>query len=221
LSGVVEFAGGTALTPTTITMTHPVTAIILAGGNSTRMGTDKALLRLPGGETLLEHAISVASAVTPEIKLIGPHSRFASQFGGAEPIEDILPNCGPLGGIHAGLSASNTELNLVLALDMPAVRPDLLLFFLCEAEQNSALVTIAKIEERWQPLCAVYRKRFADVAEQALRAGRFKVDATFTADNTHLITEDRLRQAGFSPALFANCNTAAEWEQFTALSRRR
>ena len=87
-----------------------VTAFILAGGRSSRMGSDKALLTV-GKQTLLERALHTAAAVANTVFIAGPRDRYA-QYG--EVVEDVFPDCGPLGGIHAALCITQTELNLML-----------------------------------------------------------------------------------------------------------
>ena len=79
------------------------------------MGTDKALLPF-GGENLLQLALSKAREISPTPIIVGTRERYAS-YG--EVIEDRFPDCGPLGGIHAALCATQTDLNLVLSVDMP------------------------------------------------------------------------------------------------------
>src|SRR5262252_1043172 len=94
---------------------RPTTAFVLAGGRSSRMGSDKALLSL-GEQTMLEHALRTVKQVTPNVRIVGPSTRYG-QFG--EVVDDIYEGCGPLGGIHAALSGTNTDFNLVLSVDMP------------------------------------------------------------------------------------------------------
>jgi molybdopterin-guanine dinucleotide biosynthesis protein A len=202
-------------------MTNAVTALVLVGGQSSRMGSDKALLRLPDGESLLEHALAMAATVASEVKLVGPRQKYVEIRWAGEVVEDTFPGTGPLGGIHAGLTASSTDLNLVLAVDMPAVTSELLRFLVQTAQTHERLVTAFGAEGRWQPLCAVYRKGFARVAEDAITAGRCKVDASFTEQIAHQVSEDDLRLNGFSAELFTNCNTAEEWQRFAAHSRQR
>jgi len=93
-----------------------VTAFILAGGKSTRMGTDKAFVELEG-RPLLSRALDIARSVTLNVNIVGDPRKFAAY---ATVVEDIFPNCGPLGGIHAALCASGKELNLVAAVDLRA-----------------------------------------------------------------------------------------------------
>jgi len=93
-----------------------VTAFILAGGKSTRMGVDKAFAGLDG-RTLLARALQLARSVASDVRIVGNKAKFA-RFGPV--VEDMFPNCGPLGGIHAALRASATDLNLVLAWMCPS-----------------------------------------------------------------------------------------------------
>lgn len=180
-----------------------VTTFILAGGKSTRMGTDKAFVMLEG-RTLLARMLELARSVTGEVRIVGDHRKFAN-FGPV--VEDIFPGCGPLAGIHAALRSSQTDLNLMLAVDLPFLSPAFLTFLIERARDSGATVTIARTGEGWQPLCAVYRPAFADSAENALRAGRYKIDALFETTQTQVIDEEELRAAGFSVELFRNLNT--------------
>src|SRR5690242_14390814 len=86
-----------------------LTAFILAGGKSTRMGADKAFVPLEG-RPLLARAIELAGAVTSDVRIVGSAEKFGS-FGPV--VEDQFRDCGPLGGIHAALRSSSTDLNLI------------------------------------------------------------------------------------------------------------
>jgi molybdenum cofactor guanylyltransferase len=195
-----------------------VTAYILAGGKSTRMGADKAFVMLGGrntdGRTLLGRALELARSVTSDVHIVGDSAKFAPF---APVVDDVFRECGPLGGIHAALRASQTELNLILAVDLPFVAPALLQYLIKRARQSDAAVTVAKTGGRWQPLCAVYRREFADAAEQALRAGRYRIDALFDAGRIQVIGEEELESAGFSSNMFRNLNTREELEDARGL----
>jgi molybdopterin-guanine dinucleotide biosynthesis protein A len=126
-------------------------------------------------------------------------------------LEDIFPGCGPLGGIHAALRSSNTDLNIILAVDTPFVSLPLLEFLISRARSSpAALVTVAQANGGLQPLCAVYRREFADAAEEALRAGHYKIGDLFDPAGTQVIGEEELGAAGFSPLIFRNLNTPDE-----------
>ncbi|HKH99010.1 MAG TPA: molybdenum cofactor guanylyltransferase [Candidatus Sulfotelmatobacter sp.] len=183
-----------------------MTVFILAGGRSTRMGVDKAFVTL-GGRTLLARALEVARGVTHDVRVVGEAAKFR-EF--APAVEDVFRGCGPLAGIHAALCASAAEWNLMLAVDLPFVTSELLQYLLTRARSSAAMVTVARAAGGWQPLCAVYRREFAEVAEKALREGRYKIDALFDGTRTLVIGEDELRAGGFSAEMFRNLNTPEE-----------
>ena len=168
------------------------------------MGADKAFVMLDG-RTLLARALELARSVTRDVRMVGDPAKLAA-FGPV--VEDVFPGCGPLGGIHAALRASSAELNLMLAVDLPFVSPALLEYLVERARSSaSAGVVVPHAGGRWQPLCAVYRREFADAAEAALRAGRFKIDALFDGAGAQVVGEEELLRAGFSAAMFSNLNT--------------
>ncbi|MGO9212202.1 MAG: molybdenum cofactor guanylyltransferase [Terriglobales bacterium] len=178
-------------------------AFVLAGGRSSRMGSDKAFLRFEG-RTLLARALDLLRALTPEVRIVGPAAKFAP-YG--RVIEDVYPGRGPLAGIHAALSASTAELNLILAVDLPFVSEALLRFIVEQAGGADAVVTVPRIAGGFQPLCAVYRCAFAPLAQAALEAGRNKIDALFAAATTRILEEPELSRFAFSAAMFDNLNT--------------
>jgi molybdopterin-guanine dinucleotide biosynthesis protein A len=184
-----------------------VCVYILAGGKSTRMGADKAFVLL-NGRTLLARMLEAARSLTSNVRIVGDPAKYKAF---APVVEDIFQGCGPLGGIHAALHSSTTELNVILAVDTPFVSLALLQFMLSRARNSpEALVTVAQANGGYQPLCAVYRREFANPAEQALRAGRHKIGDLFDVASTQVIGEEELGAAGFSPLIFRNLNTPAE-----------
>jgi molybdenum cofactor guanylyltransferase len=183
-------------------------AFVLAGGRSSRMGTDKAFVEFHGC-TLLRRALDLVTGITGSVHILGSLEQFGA-FG--DVVEDVVPDHGPLGGIHAALSDSSCDRNLILAVDMPFVTKEFLQYLLREAERSEAVVTVPRAGGNWQPLCAVYRKAFADQAESALRSGHNRIDALFRETTVRIIDEDELERAGFSAELFRNLNTREELE---------
>jgi molybdopterin-guanine dinucleotide biosynthesis protein A len=186
-----------------------LTAFVLAGGKSTRMGRDKAFLPWADG-TLLSHALKLLAEVTPNMRIVGDARKFAS-FGVV--VEDIYPDRGPLGGIHAALTNTMTDMNLVLAVDLPLIESRFLQFMCSLARDAHATVTVPLADGLSQPLCAVYRREFVHVAEPALQAGRNKIDALFKKVKARIIEPDEFTRAGFSAAMFRNLNTPEEWQE--------
>jgi molybdopterin-guanine dinucleotide biosynthesis protein A len=185
-----------------------VTAFVLAGGKSSRMGSDKAFLQF-GDETFLARALNVAGAVAGEVRIVGDANKFAG-FG--RVVEDVYRERGPLGGIHGALWSSTTDLNLMLAVDLPFVQPKFLEYLLLRARESDAMVTVPRSGGGLQPLCAIYRREFAEVADQSLLEGRNKIDPLFARVETCVIEEDELVRAGFSMEIFRNLNTPQEFE---------
>lgn len=191
-----------------------LTAFILAGGKSTRMGEDKAFLSWQG-RTLLEQSLRLARALSPEVLIVGSAAKFGT-YGAV--VEDVFRDRGPLGGIHAALQASATDLNLVMAVDLPLMEARFLKYLVMQARASNALITAAQVTGGWQPLCAVYRRAFVDLAERALRSGKNKIDALFTPANTRIIEEAELEKRRFSARMFQNVNTPEDLKRLRRLN---
>jgi molybdopterin-guanine dinucleotide biosynthesis protein A len=95
-------------------------------------------------------------------------------------------------------------------VDMPFVEVGFLKYLLTEAQASHAVVTVPRAGGGWQPLCAVYRREFAAVAETALRQNRNKIDPLFGVVEVRAVNEDELKKCGFSPDMFRNLNTPEE-----------
>jgi molybdopterin-guanine dinucleotide biosynthesis protein A len=86
------------------------------------------------------------------------------------------------------------------------------------ARGTSATVTAASANGGWQPLCAIYRREFADAAEQALQSGNYKIAPLFAPSFTNRVGEQDLADAGFPPDIFRNLNSP---EELAALTGRK
>jgi molybdopterin-guanine dinucleotide biosynthesis protein A len=183
-------------------------AFILAGGNSTRMGRDKGFLEL-AGKSLIIRALELGLGTSDQVIIVGDPGKFA-RFGAV--VSDCYPGRGPLGGIHAALRSSSRDLNLILAVDLPFLKPGFLEYLVGQSESCPALVTVPMSGGRFQPLCAVYRKGFEPLARRALEENRNKVEALFSRAPVRVISEEEMSEQGFSPAMFRNLNAPEDWE---------
>ncbi len=174
------------------------------------MGRDKALLPFGNGN-LLQVALDKARVVSPNAMIVGA-SELYSSYGAT--IEDRLPGCGPLGGIHAALCVTQTDLNLMLSVDTPLMTAGFLTWLVGLAKAGPEWAVVPEAQHRPQPLCAVYRKAARPVIEQALKAGDFKVSNVFSLIPTRYITEREQVVTEFSPDIFCNINTPEEYEAF-------
>ena len=186
-----------------------LSAFVLAGGKSTRMGADKAFLEL-NGQPLIAHALALARSLTADVRIVGDPMKFSAL---TEAIPDVYAGRGPLGGIHAALGASHSDLNLVLAVDLPFLQPAFLKYLLAQAQVSEAIVTVPFAAGHFHPLCAIYRREFYEHADRALSAGKNKLDALFSEVSTRVISQRKLTKAGFTSSMFRNLNTLADLEQ--------
>jgi molybdenum cofactor guanylyltransferase len=146
-------------------------AFILAGGQSTRMGSDKALLEFRG-RLLIEHAVEKLRALGFSPRIAGTRPDLAAW---APVISDNYPGSGPLAGIEAALSVSDADLNLFLPIDLPLLSLEFLRWMTARAGETSALATIPLLQDHPQPLCAIYHRDLLPHVRSALVAGDRKV----------------------------------------------
>ena len=165
-----------------------VTVQIMAGGQSRRMGTDKALVTL-GSKTLLERAIETWRDWGAELFLsVGGEEREKLAPAGTRPVFDRFPACGPLSGLHCGLAECKTEFLLLCAIDTP---------FLSTAHAQrlfdsigSADVCIYEVEGIRKPLFGLYRKECLSAAQTMLMQGELSIDRLLEMVHTVVVTAE-------------------------------
>ncbi len=143
---------------------------VLAGGRSTRMGRDKALVEVDG-RPLIALAVERLHALGLTPRICGSRPDLARY---AEVLADHFPDSGPLGGIEAGLAASDSELNLFLPVDAPLIPAEFLRWLMERAAAGGAVATIPAAAGREQPLSAIYSRRLLPGLRAAMAAGRLK-----------------------------------------------
>jgi molybdopterin-guanine dinucleotide biosynthesis protein A len=188
---------------------NPPTGIILAGGRSQRMGTDKALLPLPGqpSETFLTHLVSTLAPFCFEVLVI---ARDPAQFEnvalpGVRLVFDEKPGVGPLMGLYSGLSAMQSTTALVVAVDMPFVQPPLLAFLFACYRQDTLIVPV--VDSMPQVLLALYPRSMLPHIEALLKQGKRAPRALLEAAPVHYIEEAQLRAVDPQLRSFVGINT--------------
>lgn len=151
-----------------------VLGAVLAGGGSRRMGRDKALVML-GGRPLLAHALQALQGVFREVLIVSAPGTDYPHFG-VEVVTDLYPSCGPLAGIHAGLTRAGGRAVFALACDLPHVTSDLVRFVADlpragrpQEPRPGAAARIAQWRGRLQPLCGLYSAACREALEESLR----------------------------------------------------
>lgn len=183
-----------------------ITAAILAGGASERMGRDKTALTYRG-RTFLEIA---ADAVRdfPERLISAPQILEDALPVGFEAVRDVYPGMGPLGGIHAVLKAATFGHVLVLACDMPMIERDLLRY-LCAFVGPEYDAFVPEDRRGWpQSLCAIYAKTALGAIEEQLRLGDGKVRKLFDRLKVKRVP---MEFSKFSDSVLMNVNTPEDY----------
>jgi molybdopterin-guanine dinucleotide biosynthesis protein A len=181
----------------------PLTVIILAGGKSTRMGTNKALLTV-NGITLVERLIKLFRPLCDHVLVCtGATSAFSNAF---PTVADQYPELGPISGIHAGLAASKTENNFVIACDIPHVNLGVMNKLLAFSEEYDIAAPCFQNSQP-EPLFAFYHKRVAEIALRLLLKRKLK--ARFLLEECNSI----VRQ--FPDAdWYVNLNSPGDFQRF-------
>ena len=198
------------------TLQIKATAIIMAGGGSSRMGTDKSMLPIKG-QSMIEAICEQLRGSFDQI-LISANEVDKFAFLGFEVVPDKVPEQGPLMGIASALEASANELNFVIACDIPKINLSCVNRMLTEAVESQADIVIPttrkrevsktkKRDTRYEPLFAIYRKSALEVINKALSSGKRKITDVFTLCTVKYIELDDTNW-------LVNLNTMADYEEF-------
>jgi molybdopterin-guanine dinucleotide biosynthesis protein A len=175
-----------------------LTAIVLCGGQSTRMGSDKASLPF-GNETMLERISRTVAEVADALIVVGRRDQDASTT------YDAIEEQGPLAGIAAGLSASKTDLNVIIACDMPLIKPVVLQRLVSLIDNND--ICVAVVDGHASALCGVYRSRIAGDAQALLDAGERRVMRLLDRVQTKRVDTAAFRDIDPNLDTFLSCDT--------------
>jgi molybdopterin-guanine dinucleotide biosynthesis protein A len=175
-----------------------LSGFVLAGGRSSRMGRDKALLSWRG-RTWLEHMVELLGTVADPVQVVG-----------RAPFPDRLPGLGPLSGIATGLEASSTDANMFVAVDMPFLTKDLLRFLRFRIEASSHPLLACKIGSAF-PLCLAVSRAMLPEITRRLNVRHLSVRALVEAGGAEIISENELADLGFDASIFRNINTEEEY----------
>lgn len=190
------------------------TAIILAGGKSSRMGEDKRYLKLQNGQTLLEHVISKVQPLFPNIIIADDGKLQYEPKANIITVQDIVPQCGLLSGIHAGLTALQEDYAYVIACDMPYFNSAYVEYMAQATMAAKAQACVTRCGVWIEPANAFYHKSLSGLMHNYLLAQRCSVYPLLQQVNTLFIPEKKAKQ--FSPnwQMFMNLNTKADLENY-------
>ena len=187
-------------------------AIILCGGNSARMGRDKATLPF-GPETLLMRVVRLAQTVVSDVVVVGATSQPMPM--GVRVVDDPVPGLGPLAALAVGLRTVGAGHALLLACDLPLLEPTLLRRLQDLAGDADACVP--RLDGMPMPTCAVYATRALPRAEALLAGGTRSLRALLAILSVRWVNADDLRDLDPELLSFLDCDTPAQYH--AALSR--
>ena len=186
-----------------------IAGFVLTGGESSRMGRDKALLPF-GATTLCERIADVVSEVCEHVLLVGHPERYGHMRYAC--VADLHPGLGPLSGLETILDLQLASLNVVVSCDAVNLESKWLKVLIGEAKMNGALCTVAKDGAgKLQPLCAVYRSECRETVARAIHERRLRA--------VNLLDELKAQTIQLDDVLF-NLNTPDQYKEVSNAIRR-
>jgi len=187
------------------TVPLPISGFVLAGGRSSRMGQDKALLEL-AGKPLVEHALIKLRRMCADVAILSNNSHLA-RFGTV--VEDLHPDCGPMGGIEAALAHAKHDWSLILPVDLPFLPTQFLRGWaertLRHEARHRTRIAMFQVDGVPQPTLLMIHREMAPYLTVALAQGRYKLFPMMEA-----AADD-----------WAQCHAVGRWDDLQASKRGR
>ena len=192
-------------------------AIVLAGGKSSRIGTDKALLRILCRLTVIQTVVGKLQTISDDVIVVTQGRKYPD----LDVIwaSDIYPGAGPLAGLHAGLLAAKYSHALVVACDMPFLNTQLLEFMVSLPRKYDIL--IPKLTTGVEPLHAIYARRCLSPIEKRLQEHRFQTLDLINDMNVRYLSEGIIRKLDPQLQSFCNVNTWGDIREAYILLRNK
>jgi molybdopterin-guanine dinucleotide biosynthesis protein A len=197
-----------------------ISGILLAGGRSSRMGKDKALLPLPDKQnhSFVEHLASLLALYCREVLLVVRDPAQALEYKALVPgrvriLTDETPDVGPLMGLYTGLKTMQptSSHGLALAVDMPFVQPALISYLLSQPLAGELLIPL--VEQKPQVLLAVYPRTALQFIQTCLQEGRRDPRSLLAVCSVRYLEEKHLRDVDPQLRSFVNVNTPEEFQR--------
>ncbi len=191
----------------------PLTAVVLAGGQSRRLGRDKALLEF-GGQTLLARTVETLAPLCREV-IVVTNSPQAHAHPAARLVGDLLPGMGSLGGIYSGVTAAQTHYSLVVGCDMPFLNPDVVSYL---ASQTPGFdVIMPRRGEMLEPLHSIYSKPCLPFIKALLDKRHLRIYDFLPNVRVRYVEESELTPWDPDHRSFRNINTPQDLAEVRAL----
>ena len=184
-----------------------VTGVILAGGKSSRMGKNKALLEI-GGERIIDKAVSLFKSLFKEVILV---TNTPEEYAGhdVKVVTDIFPGKGSLGGIYTGLVYASCDYSFIASCDMPFLKRELIEYLI--NIKNGFDVVVPKLRTGHEPLHAVYSRRCLKPIEALIKKDDLRIIGFYPEVRVKEVSEDELAPFNSEPSPFININTPEDY----------
>lgn len=192
-------------------MSKEITGIILAGGKSTRMCTNKALLPL-FNTTIIEHIYNILKPVCKEILISSNSNEY--KFLNCPTIPDKIKDIGPISGILSTLEVSKSDQNIILSCDVPLVTTVFLKFLLSNTSNYDT--TIPVVNNFAEPLIGIYSKKIIPIIENEIKQKNFSIYKMLKKVNCNFL-EINEKTYIFGKNMFLNINNFEEYENLKKL----
>lgn len=197
------------------TLTQNFPALLLAGGKSSRMGTNKALLPF-GKTTVLEFMNARLQQAGAEVILVTTPEQGYAHLP-QRKIFDVLEGKLSLGGLYSGLLHSPSAASFVCGCDMPLLAPELVRYLFAQLGDHDAVVP--KIDGYFEPLCAVYAKACLPYIAAQLQTEDLRMTSWFKHARVRIVGEEELRAIDPHLHSFLNMNTPEDYQRLLALAQ--
>jgi molybdopterin-guanine dinucleotide biosynthesis protein A len=191
-----------------------MTGIVLAGGESRRMGRDKAFLKLEG-IPLIEYVLRTLHIIFPRIIIVTNNPSAYALYDAVVVTDAVKKQC-PLAGIYSGLLCSTDEYNFVAACDMPFLNPNMITYMTGLVDGYDIVVPMTA-GKNVEPLHAIYSKKLLPVIAKQLQGDERKIQGIFKEARVKYVTETEIDRYDPERRSFRNINTLDEYKEATCL----
>ena len=190
-------------------MDSKLTVAIMAGGQSSRIGTDKSFV-LFEGRPMIENVLDTVSGLGDETLLI-TNKPDEYEHLNLSMVSDVYPGLGPLGGIFTAVHAASHPHTLIVACDMPWLNRPLLEYMI--SLRQTADVVVPRWEKFPEPLHAIYSKACLDPIEEKLKARMLKITVFFGQVNVRFVEREEIERFDEDGRSFANINSPQDLKE--------
>jgi molybdopterin-guanine dinucleotide biosynthesis protein A len=191
-------------------MKNDMTGIILAGGKNSRMGTNKAFLKIDGIR-LIDNILAVYKKIFSEIIIVTNDPLSYTEFSDSIVVTDIYKEKGALGGIYTGLFYATHDYSFVAACDMPFLSEDFIIYLTGQIGKHDIIVP--ELSEGFQPLHAIYSRNCLSHIKKLLIADKLKITGFYKEVRLLSIPEEKIKSFNKDGRLFLNFNTQKDLEK--------